>query len=97
MAISLHTRIMDISSKLEKLMARYESVLEERNSLEHENAELHSEILRLRNILKERETDVEYLTMSHRLASDPNTLVTARRQVEGLIRDIDKCISQLKE
>lgn len=97
MAISLHTRIHELGRKLGRLSSRLRSLESENTRLAGENAELRSENMRLADELKAVRTDAEFLTMSHRLASDPDDVVKLRRRVEGMIRDIDRCISQLKE
>lgn len=42
------------------------------------------------------EKDVEYLTMSHRLADNPDTIIETRRHISRLIRNIDRCLEMLE-
>lgn len=91
-------------SVLEQLQQKIASLQEEntrlkgRNSeLEHLNAELRkneAEAIKLRDRAL---VDAEYLSVSHRLADSPDTIVEARRMIAGLIRNIDRCIEMLKE
>ena len=97
MALSLHDRIDEIGRKIGRLEAKYESTRAEKEALEGENAELKAENERLKGLLQESRTDAEYLSMSHKLASNPDEIVRARRRIESMLRDIDRCISQLKE
>lgn len=97
MAVTLHSRISDFGRKLDVLLSRYENLEREKNALAERVSELQDENGRLRAELEARARDVHFLTMSHRLASNPDTIVETRREIESLIRDIDKCISQLKE
>ncbi|MDE6836456.1 MAG: hypothetical protein K2J03_05835, partial [Muribaculaceae bacterium] len=41
--------------------------------------------------------DAEFLAISHRLAQNPDTIITARRLISKMIRNIDRCIEMLKE
>lgn len=91
-------------STLERLEARIGDItkrnmlLEERNrGLEAQNARL---VLEAEEARKERDRarlDAEYLSVSHRLASSPDTLVDTRRHIAKLIRNIDRCLEMLKE
>lgn len=97
MARNLKTIIESVESKALRLAS-------ERDRLQAENQDLKKEL----NLIKERwsgileekrrlELEVEYLKVSHRLASDPDTLVEARRHVARLIRIVDKCVAMLRE
>jgi peptidoglycan hydrolase CwlO-like protein len=61
-------------------------------------------IQELLKTLKEREKEVEelklkvnYLTMSSSIAPDNETLDKTAAIITGLVRDIDRCIADLKE
>ena len=97
MALSLQSRINEAGRKLDRLRQRLESLRSRVETLETENAELTAENRRLREELTASQTDAEYLKLSHRLAENPDDLILMRQRVEAMIRDIDRCISQLKE
>lgn len=84
----------------EKIDALDQSVaaLRARNKeLEEENEALRrtvSDTVRERDRAK---LDSEFLTVSYRLAEDPDSLIDARRLISQLIRNIDRCIEMLKE
>lgn len=97
MAQSLTTLLHDISVHAQRLG-------ENNQALKTRIAELENEVELLKGILAEKEkelqralTDAEFLTMSHRLADSPDSIISARRQIARLIRNIDNCISMLKE
>lgn len=90
MAATLQEIIQRLSRRCAELEERYMVLLGENSELKAENARMASEIERLRS-------DNDFLIVSHKLASDPDELVRTRRRIAGLIGDIDKCISQLKE
>lgn len=97
MAVSLHTRIEDLMRKLERLGRKLDALESEKASLADVNEELKAENSRLKGELQQALTDKEYLVMSHQLASDKDEIIVARRKIDSMIRDIDRCISQLKE
>lgn len=89
---------------LETLESRLSTLNGEMESLRIRNSELEEENARLRQneaeALKARDKallDAEYLSVSHRLADSPDTIVETRRRIAGLIRNIDRCIAMLKE
>lgn len=65
--------------------------------LEKENEDLRTQLSETRAELDNTRKDVEFLTMSHRLADSPDSVIRARRRIARLIRTIDNCISMLKE
>ena len=65
--------------------------------LEKENEDLRTQLSETRAELDNTRKDVEFLTMSHRLADSPDSVISARRRIARLIRTIYNCISMLKE
>lgn len=97
MAKSLHERIEDVGRNMRRIERAYRKKVEENTTLREANVDLTHENTRLREELASARRDAEFLSMSHRLAGDPESLVQARRRISGMIREIDRCISQLKE
>lgn len=86
----LEEKINELSSLQEKLIQRI-------MDLEEENQNLKLEISEKDKIIQKSTVDIEYLTMSHKLADSPDNLIKTRRQIARLIRTIDNCISMLHE
>ncbi len=91
-------------SLLEQLQSKVSALQQDNNMLRKRNREL--ELLNAELLEKEAEAekrrdkailDAEYLSVSHRLAESPDTVIDARRMIAGLIRNIDRCIEMLKE
>ena len=97
MATSLQEKLESMLQKISELETLCDMMRSDKESLEDENARLHAENIRLRGEVKAAGTDIEFLKVSHRLASSPDEIIKARRHLAGLIRDLDKCIAQLKE
>lgn len=79
-----------LCAETENLRSRLAECEAELKNLRYENDTLSRRVATL-------ESDNKFLKVSHRLASSPDDLAEARRMVSGLIRNIDKCISELKE
>ena len=72
--------------------------LKERNRLlEEENADLRRLAAEAQKEREKAMLDAEFLAVSHTLADSPDTLVSARRHLARLIRNIDRCLEMLKE
>lgn len=97
MAESLVSILEKLEARQNELLADLESLKLRNKELEEENAELRrreSDALKIRD---KALLDIEYLQVSHKLAEDPDALIDTRRRIAGLIRNIDRCISMLKE
>ncbi len=86
----LSERIDALGAQNEELRRQVLLKTREVEDLRHDKHLLESEVKRL-------DGDNKFLKISYRLASSPNDIIEARRFVSGLIRNIDKCISELKE
>lgn len=80
-----------------ELTAAHRQMRERVARLEEENEDLRRQLAETRAELDSSTKDVEFLTMSHRLADSPDSVISARRRIARLIRTIDNCISMLKE
>jgi len=97
MAVNLQTILESIRQKASGLAARYESLARASEEQEKRIADLTAENRALKEQVEQLKTDNEFLIVSHRLAQSPDEIVRSRRLISGWIRDIDRCISQLKE
>ena len=62
-----------------------------------EAEELRDQLDECREQLREARMEIDFLTVSHRLADSPANLISARRRVQRLIAKIDRCVSLLKD
>ena len=97
MALPLNSLLRSVDSKVTELMAIQRRQREQIVRLEKENEDLRTQLSETRAELDNTRKDVEFLTMSHRLADSPDSVISARRRIARLIRTIDNCISMLKE
>ena len=97
MALPLNSLLKSVDSKVTELMAIHRRQREQIVRLEKENEDLRTQLSETRAELDNTRKDVEFLTMSHRLADSPDSVISARRRIARLIHTIDNCISMLKE
>jgi chromosome segregation ATPase len=87
---TLRAKIEALGSRNEELQRQLMLSKREVEDLQHDKQLLESQVARLQG-------DNKFLKVSYRLASSPNDIIETRRLISGLIRNIDKCISELKE
>lgn len=97
MAITLISIIENLKANVVLLKEKHLSMAARIKALEEENESLRLDLENANRELEKARTDAQFLVVSHRLADSPDTLISTRRQIARLIRNIDKCISMLKE
>lgn len=97
MASSLHEVIASLSARISDLERAYGREREANARLQAEVEALRADLRQQASELERERADKVFLAVSHRLASEPEEIVSARRRIAKMISDIDKCISQLKE
>lgn len=83
-------KITVLAAQRDEAEARLVKALEEAADLRRELAVALGEIQR-------QKLDIEFLTLSHKLADSPQALADARATVKRLIAEVDKAISLLNE
>ena len=86
----LRRKMLTLAAERDEAAAKLEMLEKEKESLKEQLAECQSE-------LQTAKMEVDFLTISHRLADSPENLISARRRVQRLIAKIDRCVSLLKE
>lgn len=97
MESSISIELQEISRRIEVLTAQRD---EARASLEQAQdviTGLKSLVAELQTELKKKELDVEFLTVSHKLADTPQSLADARSTLKKLIARVDRAIGMLRE
>ena len=92
----LHS-ISILSKQIDNLLEQQQLLQKKIEDLENLNLKLskqHEEDLVL---LDKANKDIEFLSVSYRLASSPEALISARNKVSQLIRTIDNCIRIINE
>ena len=86
-----------LSKKIEDLLKRQTMLHKRIEELEKRNNELEEQRQKDLKIIEKANQDIEFLTVSHKLAESPDTIISTRRKILGLIRTIDNCIRIIKE
>ncbi len=97
MARLLTSIIKDLRQKALSLAAQRDEMAAESERLKRENESLKEQLSESLQELQRAKMEVDFLTISHRLADSPENLISARRRVQRLIAKIDRCVSLLKE
>lgn len=87
----------EIARKIGKLAAQRDEALAELRRSREVIADLERELEQTREDLHRKTLDVEFLTVSHKLADTPQALVEARTVIRKMISRIDKAMAMLKE
>lgn len=97
MASELQETLARIVTKSKVLVDKYHVLNAEKERLEQVVAQLQSEVDFLKKENEKLSTDNHYLTMARHFVPNSEKAAEAKKMISSLVRDIDKCISQLNE
>ena len=97
MASELQETLARIVTKSKVLVDKYHVLNAEKERLEQVVAQLQSEMKVLKKENEKLSTDNHYLTMARHFVPNSEKAAEAKKMISSLVRDIDKCISQLNE
>lgn len=97
MASELQETLARIVTKSKVLVDKYHVLNAEKERLEQVVAQLQSEMDVLKKENEKLSTDNHYLTMARHFVPNSEKAAEAKKMISSLVRDIDKCISQLNE
>ncbi|MDE5585778.1 MAG: hypothetical protein K2I92_05465 [Muribaculaceae bacterium] len=94
---SLRQVIAELRARMEQLASQRDAAVAAQAALTQEKEDLLQQLEECREQLQRARMEVDFLTVSHRLADSPANLIAARRRMQRLIAKIDRCVSLLKE
>jgi len=97
MASDLQQTLERLSRKALNMTERYQSVLHDKQVAELRIAELETLVETLRNRVQTLERQVEYLSVVTTAFPTREEAERSRARISELVREIDKCISDLTE
>lgn len=97
MASDLQQTLERLSRKALNMTERYQSVLHDKQVAELRIAELETLVETLRNRVQTLERQVEYLSVVTTAFPSREEAERSRARISELVREIDKCISDLTE
>lgn len=89
--------VSDLVKKIDSLLNLQKKLQDRVAALETQNRELMKQHIDDVSSLEKAKRELDFLTISHRLADSPEALVSARNEISKLIRTIDNCIRMIKE
>ena len=97
MAAELQETLSRVLRKSSILVEKYQALLARHDESQALLSERESELERLRAEVERLTRENEFLRMAHSIGSSPEALARGRQMISKMVRDIDKCISQLNE
>lgn len=97
MAVNLSELLQRLSQKSLLLAKQYNALKEENGELREANEDLQEKIKTLQIELENLRLENEYFRVSHKIAPTAEDVKTSQKMLAELVRNIDKCISQLNE
>ncbi|MGM9803916.1 MAG: hypothetical protein ACI308_07050 [Muribaculaceae bacterium] len=97
MASDLRNILQRVERKCEILVEKYREVMSAKEAVEEENERQKAEILKLTVENQRLRQENEYLRVVRNLATTPEAIEQAKARISKMVRDIDKCISQLTD
>lgn len=97
METSLSKELQDLSRKIGILAAQRDEAQGELKRAREEISDLQRRLAEKEAELHKSNLDVEFLTLSHKLADSPQKLAEARATVRRMLAGVEKAISLLKE
>lgn len=97
MAGDLQQRLDSLKGKAQLIIKRYALLEEENASMRQKISDLEKAIERQERELTAKDRQIEQLRMMGIIAPGREDVEKSRAFLAGLVRDIDKCINELKE
>lgn len=97
MANELQQTLERIINKSNILVEKYHALEKANSLLDSEKQQLNKEIEQIKRDNELMRQEIEYLKMARVMAPNLGDVEKARTTISTLVRDIDKCISQLNE
>lgn len=97
MGNSLAERLTQLESKMLTLVSQRDKALSELKAVRQENASLNQQLISTRSALEESRMEAEYLSVSHKLADNPQALAEARQSLRKMIARVEKAIRLLED
>lgn len=95
MASQLQDSLSRIVNKSAIMMEKYRQLLSRNETMSQQLEEQQALVVSLREQVEQLQRENEYLKLAHTLAPTPESIAHGRKVIAKIVRDIDKCISQL--
>jgi len=95
MSGDLYEELKLLNKKLDELLMRYEYLKNENQNLKKSEGELKEILQERENRIKELEIKYERIKLSGALLGDGGNAGEARKRINELVREIDRCVALL--
>ena len=95
MASELRDTLARLQRKSAVLIEKYQALQALQEQTEQQLQEALEKQEKLEARVQKLEVDNQYLRMAHNIAPTPEALTQSRAMISKIVRDIDRCISQL--
>ena len=97
MAIDLQQQLERVNAKTTLVLEKYALMQQRLEQARAEIARLNDDLRRSRQSIEALEMRLEYLSVSHTVASSGDELQRAKAMISELVREIDLCIADLND
>ena len=97
MAIDLQQQLERVNAKTTLVLEKYALMQQRLEQARAEIARLNDELRRSRQSIEALEMRLEYLSVSHTVASSGDELQRVKAMISELVREIDLCIADLND
>ena len=95
-SMELNDKLQSLLHKVDNLGKRYAALQDENKELSRQIERQQLEIAQLEKELAQLRIDKEFLQVAHSVPKNPELVAQYKKQVASMVRDIDRCIKQLK-
>lgn len=97
MAIDLRQQLERVNDKTTLVLEKYALMQQRLEQARAEVARLNAELARQKQTIEALELRLEYLSVSHTVASSAEELARTKGMIAELVREIDRCIADLSD
>lgn len=88
--------LSEIQQKIARLAASRDEAIERSRMMSVEMEQLRTDLAEREKELQNARLEIEFLTISHKLADNPQAVADARRRISTMIRRLDAAIALIK-
>lgn len=97
MARDFNTQLKSLSAKMTVITEKYSALEQSHRAARDEIIELKAKILARDKEIEQLRARIEYLTVASTMGSDRKSVEATRTMIADLVREIDRCITDLLE
>ena len=92
---SIQDRLTTLQGKAQMMVEKYHTLEQQKRASDDKVKSLEDEILRMRQQIEQLNTKIEYLQVTSTISPSRSELEQTKKVLSGLVREINKCITDL--